>query len=79
MWEGGGAAFDSCLRFFKEIPWQCLTRLREALPNMRLQVLLRGQNLMGYRHYPDDVVRTFVQQAATKGIDVFRVFEESAQ
>ncbi|QBQ55611.1 sodium-extruding oxaloacetate decarboxylase subunit alpha [Nitrosococcus wardiae] len=71
----GGATFDSCLRFLKEDPWQRLARLREALPNTRLQMLLRGQNLVGYRHYPDDVVQAFVQQAAAGGIDVFRIFD----
>lgn len=71
----GGATFDSCLRFLKEDPWQRLARLREALPNTRLQMLLRGQNLVGYRHYPDDVVQSFVQRAAAGGIDVFRIFD----
>jgi pyruvate carboxylase subunit B len=71
----GGATFDTCLRFLKEDPWQRLTQLREALPNTRLQMLLRGQNLVGYRHYPDDVVHAFVQQAASSGIDVFRIFD----
>ncbi|MDF9391111.1 MULTISPECIES: sodium-extruding oxaloacetate decarboxylase subunit alpha [Methylococcus] len=71
----GGATFDACLRFLKEDPWERLCRLREALPNTRLQMLLRGQNLLGYRHYPDDVVREFVRLAAREGIDVFRVFD----
>lgn len=71
----GGATFDACLRFLKEDPWQRLARLREALPNTRLQMLLRGQNLVGYRHYPDDVVQTFVERAAAGGIDVFRIFD----
>ena len=71
----GGATFDAGLRFLKEDPWERLRRLREALPNTRLQMLLRGQNLLGYRHYSDDVVRAFVQRAAQDGIDVFRIFD----
>ncbi|MFM1896731.1 MAG: 2-oxoglutarate carboxylase large subunit [Pseudomonadota bacterium] len=71
----GGATFDACIRFLKEDPWVRLRRLREALPNTRLQMLLRGQNLLGYRHYADDVVRAFVQKSADNGIDVFRVFD----
>ena len=73
MW--GGATFDACLRFLKEDPWERLRKLRAALPKTRLQMLLRGQNLLGYRHYSDDVVRAFVQRAATNGIDVFRIFD----
>ncbi len=71
----GGATFDACLRYLKEDPWERLRRLREALPGTRLQMLLRGQNLLGYRHYPDDVVRAFVERAAANGIDVFRIFD----
>ena len=71
----GGATFDACVRFLKEDPWERLRRLREALPNTRLQMLLRGQNLLGYRHYADDVVRAFVSRSADNGIDVFRVFD----
>ncbi|MDH4230021.1 MAG: sodium-extruding oxaloacetate decarboxylase subunit alpha [Nitrospirota bacterium] len=71
----GGATFDSCLRFLKEDPWERLRALRRALPNSRLQMLLRGQNLVGYRHYADDVVRTFVEKSASNGVDVFRVFD----
>jgi len=71
----GGATFDACVRFLKEDPWQRLRELRDAIPNTRLQMLLRGQNLLGYRHYSDDVVETFVQKAADNGIDVFRVFD----
>jgi pyruvate carboxylase subunit B len=73
MW--GGATFDACIRFLKEDPWERLRQLREALPNTRLQMLLRGQNLLGYRHYSDDVVRAFVKSAAENGIDVFRIFD----
>jgi len=71
----GGATFDSCVRYLKEDPWERLSRLREALPNTRLQMLLRGQNLLGYRHYSDDVVRNFVKHSANNGIDVFRIFD----
>jgi pyruvate carboxylase subunit B len=71
----GGATFDACLRFLAEDPWQRLRELRAALPNTRLQMLLRGQNLVGYRHYADDVVRSFVRKAADNGIDVFRIFD----
>lgn len=71
----GGATFDACVRFLKEDPWQRLRQLREALPNTKLQMLLRGQNLLGYRHYSDDVVRAFVDRSADNGIDVFRIFD----
>ncbi|MCK0538001.1 sodium-extruding oxaloacetate decarboxylase subunit alpha [Alcanivorax quisquiliarum] len=71
----GGATFDACVRFLKEDPWERLRKLRQALPNTRLQMLLRGQNLLGYRHYADDVVTAFVERAAANGIDVFRIFD----
>lgn len=71
----GGATFDACLRYLKEDPWERLRRLRAALPNTRLQMLLRGQNLLGYRHYSDDVVRAFVHRSAEDGMDVFRIFD----
>ncbi|BES73307.1 sodium-extruding oxaloacetate decarboxylase subunit alpha [Marinobacter nanhaiticus D15-8W] len=71
----GGATFDACVRFLKEDPWERLRQLRKALPNTRLQMLLRGQNLLGYRHYADDVVEAFCQKAADNGIDVFRIFD----
>jgi len=71
----GGATFDACLRFLKEDPWERLRKLRGALPNTRLQMLLRGQNLLGYRHYSDDVVRAFVRRSAENGMDVFRIFD----
>jgi pyruvate carboxylase subunit B len=71
----GGATFDACVRFLKEDPWERLKVLRRALPNTRLQMLLRGQNLVGYRHYSDDVVRAFVARSAAVGIDVFRIFD----
>ena len=71
----GGATFDTCLRFLKEDPWERLRAFKRAMPQTRLQMLLRGQNLIGYRHYPDDVVNAFVEQAATNGVDVFRIFD----
>ena len=71
----GGATFDTCVRFLREDPWERLKKLRKALPNSRIQMLLRGQNLLGYRHYSDDVVRAFVKKSADNGIDVFRVFD----
>lgn len=71
----GGATFDACVRYLKEDPWERLKKLRKALPNSRIQMLLRGQNLLGYRHYSDDVVRAFVKQSADTGVDVFRIFD----
>jgi len=71
----GGATFDASLRFLKECPWERLRKLRAAMPKTRLQMLLRGQNVVGYRNYPDDVVQAFVERAAAAGIDVFRVFD----
>jgi len=71
----GGATFDTCVRYLKEDPWERLKKLRAALPNSRIQMLLRGQNLLGYRHYSDDVVRSFVKQSADSGVDVFRIFD----
>ncbi len=73
MW--GGATFDSCLRFLKEDPWERLRVLRKAMPNTKLQMLLRGQNILGYKHYADDVVDMFVKKAVENGIDVFRIFD----
>ncbi|GHW97125.1 oxaloacetate decarboxylase subunit alpha [Vibrio cholerae] len=71
----GGATFDSCIRFLGEDPWQRLRLLKQAMPNTPLQMLLRGQNLLSYRHYADDVVDTFVERAVKNGMDVFRVFD----
>jgi methylmalonyl-CoA carboxyltransferase 5S subunit len=71
----GGATFDSCIRFLNEDPWERLRTFRKLMPNSRLQMLLRGQNLLGYRHYADDVVDHFVEKAAENGMDVFRVFD----
>ena len=73
MW--GGATFDSCLRYLKEDPWERLRILRKAMPNTKLQMLLRGQNILGYRHYADDVVDLFVKKSIENGIDVFRIFD----
>jgi len=73
MW--GGATFDASIRFLKEDPWERLRKLREALPNTQLQMLLRGQNLLGYRHYADDVVKNFVARTADNGMDIFRIFD----
>jgi oxaloacetate decarboxylase alpha subunit len=71
----GGATFDACMRFLNEDPWERLRTLRAHLPHTRLQMLLRGQNLVGYRHYPDDVVERFVVLARRNGIDIFRIFD----
>ncbi len=71
----GGATFDSCVRFLKEDPWERLRKLKAALPNTPIQMLLRGQNLLGYRHYSDDVVQAFVARSAENGVDVFRIFD----
>ncbi|MFM2484437.1 sodium-extruding oxaloacetate decarboxylase subunit alpha [Celerinatantimonas yamalensis] len=71
----GGATFDSCIRFLGEDPWQRLRELKKALPKTPLQMLLRGQNLLGYRHYADDVVDAFVERAVANGMDIFRVFD----
>jgi methylmalonyl-CoA carboxyltransferase 5S subunit len=71
----GGATFDACIRFLNEDPWERLRTFRKLLPNSRLQMLLRGQNLLGYRHYEDSVVDRFVAKAADNGMDVFRVFD----
>ncbi|ARU57602.1 MAG: sodium-extruding oxaloacetate decarboxylase subunit alpha [Pseudomonadales bacterium] len=71
----GGATFDSCIRFIGEDPWERIRELKKAMPNTKQQMLLRGQNLLGYRHYADDVVNKFVERAAENGVDVFRVFD----
>ena len=71
----GGATFDACLRFLDEDPWDRLRKLRKGLPNTKLQMLLRGQNLLGYRHYADDVVEYFVQRSIADGIDIIRIFD----
>ena len=71
----GGATFDSCLRYLDEDPWQRLRTIRQHVKNTRLQMLLRGQNLLGYKHYPDDIVRAFVRKSVECGIDIIRVFD----
>ncbi|MBY8139038.1 sodium-extruding oxaloacetate decarboxylase subunit alpha [Vibrio fluvialis] len=71
----GGATFDACIRYLGEDPWERLRALKQAMPNTPMQMLLRGQNLLGYRHYADDVVAKFVERAHTNGMDVFRIFD----
>ena len=71
----GGATFDSCLRFLNEDPWERLRKIKSKLKNTKLQMLLRGQNLLGYKHYPDDVVRKFIQLSIKNGIDIIRIFD----
>ncbi len=71
----GGATFDVCIRYLNEDPWERLRTLKKLIPNTPLQMLLRGQNLVGYRNYPDDVVREFIREAAESGIDIFRIFD----
>jgi len=71
----GGATFDACMRFLDEDPWERLRALKKALPNTRLQMLLRGQNILGYRNYPDDVVASFCRKSLENGIDVVRIFD----
>jgi len=71
----GGATFDTCIRYLNEDPWERLRALKKAMPNTPMQMLLRGQNLVGYRHYADDVVDKFVEKAATNGVDIFRIFD----
>ncbi len=71
----GGATFDSCLRFLNEDPWERLRRIKEKAKNTKLQMLLRGQNILGYKHYADDVVQYFVQKAVANGIDIIRIFD----
>ncbi len=73
MW--GGATFDSCLRFLNEDPWERVRKLKEVMPNTPFQMLLRGQNVVGYRHYPDDVVERFIVKAVENGIEIFRIFD----
>ena len=71
----GGATFDSCMRFLNEDPWERLRALRKAMPNTKLQMLFRGQNILGYKHYADDVVDAFVKKSIENGIDVIRIFD----
>ena len=71
----GGATFDVCLRYLHEDPWERLRKIRAKMPNTKLQMLLRGQNVLGYAHYPDDFVKKFVQKAVENGIDIIRIFD----
>ena len=71
----GGATFDSCIRYLNEDPWERLRALKKAMPNTQQQMLLRGKNLVGYKHYSDDTISLFIQKAAENGIDVFRIFD----
>lgn len=71
----GGATFDSCLRYLDEDPWERLRKIKDKCPDTKLQMLLRGQNLLGYKHYPDDVVRMFVKKSVENGIDIIRIFD----
>ena len=71
----GGATFDSCLRYLDEDPWERLRTIRSHVKNTKLQMLLRGQNILGYKHYPDDVVEKFVELAIKNGIDIIRIFD----
>lgn len=75
MESWGGATFDACIRYLGEDPWERIRLLKAAMPNTPQQMLLRGQNILGYRHYADDVVRKFVERAAVNGVDVFRIFD----
>ena len=71
----GGATFDSCLRFLNEDPWDRLRLIRKKCPNTKLQMLFRGQNMLGYRHYADDLVDYFVKKSIDNGIDILRIFD----
>ena len=71
----GGATFDACIRYLGEDPWDRIRELKKVMPNTPQQMLLRGQNLLGYRHYADDLVTRFVERAHTHGVDVFRIFD----
>lgn len=71
----GGATFDACLRFLNEDPWERLRTIRRKIRNSKLQMLLRGQNILGYKHYPDDILELFVKKAVENGIDIIRTFD----
>src|SRR5512146_2898124 len=71
----GGATFDACMRVLDEDPWERLRTMKKRMPKTRLQMLLRGQNIVGYRHYADDIVERFVARARENGMDVFRIFD----
>ena len=71
----GGATFDSCLRFLNEDPWERLRTIKKNMPNTKIQMLFRGQNMLGYRHYADDLVEYFVQKSIANGVDIIRIFD----
>ena len=71
----GGAVFDSCVRYLNEDPWERLDLLKKAMPKTKQQMLLRGQNLVGYKHYSDEIVSKFIEKSAVHGIDIFRIFD----
>ncbi len=71
----GGATFDACLRFLNEDPWERLRTIKKNMPNTKIQMLFRGQNMLGYRHYADDVLEYFVQKTVANGIDIIRIFD----
>ena len=71
----GGATFDTCIRYLDEDPWERLIALKDVIKRTPIQMLLRGQNLVGYKHYPDDIVRNFVEKSYENGVDVFRIFD----
>ena len=71
----GGAIFDSCVRYLDEDPWDRLRQLKDAMPKTKQQMLLRGQNLVGYKHYSDEIVSKFIEKAVSNGIDIFRIFD----
>ena len=71
----GGAIFDSCVRYLDEDPWERLKELKNAMPKTKQQMLLRGQNLVGYKHYSDEIVSKFIDRSAFNGIDIFRIFD----
>ena len=71
----GGATFDTCIRYLNEDPWERLRALKDNVKKTPIQMLLRGQNLVGYKHYPDDIVRKFIEKAYENGVDVFRIFD----
>ena len=75
----GGATFDACIRYLGEDPWERLRKLKAAMPNTPQQMLFRAQNILGYRHYADDVVSKFVERCAVNGIDVFRIFDATSR
>src|SRR6056297_1463516 len=71
----GGATFDSCMRFLDEDPWERLRKIRKKIKQTKLQMLLRGQNILGYKHYPDDVLERFIKKSVENGIDTIRIFD----